>query len=75
MRIKGTQEFKALAGKYGSDPVSVKAVNLDKEDESAFLRIIRDGFLMEPGCIIVLKTVAGEDMSTNSMRNSKLFTV
>ena len=53
--IKRTQEYQALADKYGSDQVSVKAVNLHGEDEAAFLRIISDGFLMEPGCIIVLK--------------------
>ena len=55
LRIKRTQEYKALVDKYGSDQVSVKAVNLHEEDEAGFLRIISDGFLMEPGCIILLK--------------------
>ena len=60
LRIKGTQEYKALADEYGSDQVSVKAVNLDDEEEAAFLRVISNGFLMEPGCIIVLKAGTGD---------------
>ena len=58
--IKSTPEYKSLVDKYGSDHVSVKAVNLDDKDEADFLRNISDGFLMEPGCIIVLKAGKGE---------------
>ena len=59
-RIKRTQEYKALVDNYGSDQAWVKAVNLHEEDEAAFLRIISDGFLMEPGCIIVLRAGMGD---------------
>ena len=53
--IKSTPEYRSLVDKYGSDHVSVKAVNLDDKDEANFLSKISDGFLMDPGCIIVLK--------------------
>ncbi len=33
---------------------------MDDKDEADFLRNISDGFLMEPGCIIVLKAGKGE---------------
>ena len=59
LRIKRTQDYQALADEYGSDHVSVKAVNLDDEDEAAFLKTISDGFLVEPGCIIVVKARIG----------------
>ena len=58
--IKSIPEYKSLVDKFGSDHVSVKAVNLEDRDEADFLRTINDGFLMDPGCIIVLKAEPGE---------------
>ena len=58
--IKRTPEYKSLVNKYGSDNMSVKAVNLDDDDEADYLRKISDGFLMEPGCIILLRAGKGE---------------
>jgi hypothetical protein len=45
---------------FGSDHVSVKAVDLHNQGEADFLGNISDRFLMEPGCIIVLKAGKGE---------------
>ena len=58
--IKDTPEYKSLVEKYSSDHVSVTAVNLHANGETDFLRKLSDGFLMEPGCIIVLKAENGE---------------
>ncbi len=58
--IKSTPEYKSLVDIFGSDHVSVKAVNLHNKGEADFLRNISDRFLMEPGCIIVLKAGKGE---------------
>lgn len=58
--IKDTQEYESLVGKYGSDGVSVRAVNLHDESEVAFLEEINQGFVTEPGCIIVLEGGNGE---------------
>ncbi len=58
--IKHTPEYKSLVDKHGSDHVSIQAVNLEDKDEAEFLRKISDGFLVEPGCIIVLKADQGE---------------
>ena len=58
--IKHTPEYKSLVDKHGPDHVSIQAVNLEDEDEAEFLRKISDGFLVEPGCIIVLKADQGE---------------
>ncbi len=53
--IKTTPEYELLAVKYGSDKVSVKAVNLHEEGQSAFLKKIDAGFKSQPGCIILLE--------------------
>ena len=58
--IKDTREYQSLVDKYGSSGVSVKAVNLHDKSETDFLIKINDGFLIEPGCIIVLKAGKGE---------------
>ena len=56
--IRTTPEYVALSEKYGSDLVSVEAVNLHQREETTFLSLISSGFREEPGCIIVLR--AGE---------------
>ncbi len=56
--IRTTPEYEALSEKYGSDLVSVEAVNLHQREETTFLSLISSGFREEPGCIIVLR--AGE---------------
>lgn len=56
--IRTTPEYEALSEKYGSDLVSVEAVNLHQREETTFLSQISSGFREEPGCIIVLR--AGE---------------
>ena len=53
--IKETREYESLVVKYGSDDVPVRAVNLHDESEVAFLKEINQGFVTEPGCIIVLE--------------------
>ncbi len=58
--IKDTREYQSLVDTYGSGDVSVEAVNLHDRTETDFLRKIDDGFLNEPGCIIVLKAGKGE---------------
>ena len=58
--IKSTLEYKSLVDKYGPDHVSVKAVNLVDRDEADILSKINNGFLMEPGCTIVLKADKAE---------------
>ena len=56
--IRTTPEYEALSEKYGSDLISVEAVNLHQRDDTTFLSQISSGFREEPGCIIVLR--AGE---------------
>ncbi len=56
--IRTTPEYEALSEKYGSDLVSVQAVNLHQREESSFLSLISSSFREEAGCIIVLR--AGE---------------
>lgn len=55
IRIKSTPEYKSLVDKYGSEKVSVKAVNLHDPNETKFLKKIDSGFKEQPGCIIVLE--------------------
>ena len=57
--VKSTPEYQSLVNKFGSNHVSVKAVNLEGKSETDFLAKISDGFLMEPGCIIVLRAGGG----------------
>lgn len=58
--IKRTLDYRTLVDKYGFDQVSVVAVNLHERGETEFLARISDGFLMQPGCIIVLEADNGE---------------
>ena len=49
-----------LVNKYGSDQVSVQAVNLHQTEDALFLKKISDGFKEQLGCIIVLEGGNGE---------------
>lgn len=53
--VKETQDYRSLVEKYGASGVTLKAVNLHDKKDAEFLRKINDGFLVEPGCIIVLQ--------------------
>ena len=58
--IKRTLDYRTLVDKYGFDQVSVVAINLHERGETEFLARISDGFLMQPGCIIVLEADSDE---------------